>query len=264
MQPLNRNSLKQGVNAAILLTTLSTSTAFAHIQAYQWGSFDGTPGATATGLGSTPGNYGWIDGTDADWADSHKVSGAFSFTLTSAASVLLSFEGKVAGGGRAGLNPGFSLYRGSAHDISDGGADHDYSTGSILIRNLDSNGALTEGSFRSLTSWRITNDGDEEGQDASVFTYVGHAYDGSQNYGTGIIPGGDGFLDNKVSKAFHLDPGTYTAFVGGSAYATQTSNTLRGISGSITVVPIPAPFALLLSGLGFIGLFGRKQKSNLG
>jgi len=256
-----RRFFKKTLHLAILLAAMSSTTAMAHLFPVDLGTFDSTPGATGTALSSTTGNFGWIDGTDANWADTHKLA-PFSFTLTAAADVLLSFEGKVAAGGRAGLNPGFSLYLGLPH-IAPDGPDHDYSVGSELIRTTDSGGAVTEGSFRALTSWRITNDADPEALDASNFTYIGHAYDGSQDYGFGNIPGGDGLLDNKVSKTFYLEAGTYTAFVGGSNYASQSNTASRGIGGSITVVPLPAPFALLLSGLGFLGIFGRRRTTGI-
>lgn len=269
MQLLNRHPVKQSLLAAIALAALSSSTAFAHLSPNNLGSFDGTPGANGSALGSVTSNFGWIDGTDADWSDTHKLK-PFSFSLTEAADVLLSFEGKAAGGGRAGLNPGFSLYLGLPHPItSDLSADHDYSVGSELIRSTDcaatAGCSSTEGSFRALTSFRITNDADPQALDAINFTYIGHAYDGSQNYGIGIIPGGDGLLDNKVQKSFHLEAGTYSAFVGGSNYASQSAAVRSyGVSGSLTVVPLPAPFALLLSGLGFMGIFSRQRTATIG
>jgi hypothetical protein len=251
------NSLKEAIKIALLATGVSSAPAIAHISALDLGTFDGTLGANGSALSSVTGNYGWIDGTDADWADTHKLA-AFSFTLTNTTSVNLSFEGKVAGGGRAGLIPGFSLYLGLPHDSAIS-PDHDYSAGSELIRTTDSGGALTEGAFKALSDWRITNDADPQALDASNFTYIGHAYDGTQNYGTGTISDGDNLQDNKVSKTFQLDAGTYTAFVGGSNYASQTNSAGRGVGASITVVPLPAPFALLISGLSFLVVFTRQN-----
>lgn len=260
MRTLNSIPFKQALTATVLLAGLTSGTAKAHLTPISFGTFDGSP-ASATALGSAIGNFGWIDGSDADWSDSHKVA-LFSFTLTRAADVLLSFEGKAAAGGRTGLNPGFSVYQGYPHAITDDlTADHDYSEGSILIRNTDSGGAYTEGSFRALTSWRITNDADSLAQDATNFNYIGHAYDGSQNYGTGIIPGGDGLLDNKVARQFQLAAGTYSVFVGGSNYASQTNFATRGIGAAITVVPLPAPFLLFLSGLSVLRLFNIKRNT---
>ncbi|NJA04928.1 hypothetical protein HC024_04100 [Methylococcaceae bacterium WWC4] len=257
--------LKKALQSALLLGGLSSMPAMAHLYPINLGNFDGTVGASASAVSSVTGSYGWIDGTDADWSDTHKLA-PFSFTLTSAADVKLTFQAAVAGGGRGGLNPGFSLYLGHPHDTSLGFADHDFSVGSELIRSTDCAATPgctnTEGSFRALTSWRITTDSDPQAVNPSTFEYIGHAYDGSQDYGVGVISGWDGVLDNSVSKIFRLGPGTYTAFVGGSLYANQTStsaNALRGVSAGITVVPLPAPLALMASGIVFLRLAGRKS-----
>lgn len=211
-----KHSLRYALFLAGLSAGLVSAPAMAHIHPINFGTFDGTAGATSSALASVPGNFGWIDGTDADWSDTHKLS-VYQFTLIGTADIQLSFEQAVAAGGRNGLTPGFSLFSGLVHDpASSGGPDHDFSAGSILIRNTDSGGAFTEGAFRALHDWRITNESDLAVVPPSVLTYVGHAYDGSQDYGTGVIPGGDGLLDHKVTQSFHLLAGDYTVFVGGS------------------------------------------------
>lgn len=159
----------------------------------------------------------------------------------------------VALGGRNGLTPGFSLYSGLVYDpASPDRPDHDFSAGSILIRNTDSGGAFTEGVFSALHDWRITNESDPVIVPPSVFAYIGHAYDGSQDYGTGVIPGGDGLLDHKVIQSFYLVAGDYTVFVGGSDYASQfVAPKSLGISGTLSVVsavPEPESYAMLLAG----------------
>jgi hypothetical protein len=58
----------------------------AHIHPINFGTFDGTIRATSSALNSISGNFGWIDGTNADWSDTHKLS-VYQFTLTSTADI---------------------------------------------------------------------------------------------------------------------------------------------------------------------------------
>ncbi|SDW41736.1 FxDxF family PEP-CTERM protein [Nitrosomonas oligotropha] len=260
-----RHSLNYALVLAGLVAGFVSVPVKAHIFTHDFGVFDGSTGATATILSGVSGNYGWIDGTDADWGDTHKLS-VYQFTLTGAADVQLSFEQAVALGGRNGLNPGFSLYSGLVHDpASPGGPDHDFSAGSIFIRDTDSGGAVTEGAFRALHDWRITNESDPAVVPPSVLTYIGHAYDGSQDYGTGVIPGGDGLLDHKVTQTFHLAAGDYTVFAGGSDYASQLAAVKSlGVSGTLSVisaVPEPETYAMLLAGLGLVGALTRQRNT---
>ncbi len=252
----------------------------AHIVPVNFGSFDGSVAATNNGTGTgvnsgTSGNYGWIDGADGDWADSHKV-GYYAFTLTgTAADVTLTFQRKSNAFGGSGLIPGFTLYEGVAH----GGEDHDFSLGSELIRAADcaatAGCTTTEGSFRALTTFRITSDADPTGANPAVFTYIGHAYDGNNVTLPGansplydnnpyLVPGGDGVADGVVSRTFqNLAPGNYMAFVGGVAYTTQTNQAARGIGGTLTITPVPVPAAVWLFGSGLAGLVGvlRRRQS---
>jgi hypothetical protein len=91
---------------------------WAHIVPVNFGSFDGSVAATNNGTGTginsgTSGNYGWIDGADGDWADSHKV-GYYRFSLTGqAADVTLTFRGKSnAFGGGGSDSRVYPLFRG--------------------------------------------------------------------------------------------------------------------------------------------------------
>ncbi len=271
----------------VLMATLVAVTGFvsgqessAHIVPVDFGSFDGSVAATNNGTGTgvnagTSGNYGWIDGADGDWADSHKV-GYYTFSLTGqAADVTLSFRGKNNGFGGPGLTPGFTLY--SAEADYDG--DHDFSPGSILLRAADcattAGCTTTEGSFRSLASFRITNDADPTGTSPSVFTYVGHAYDGNNVTLPGansplydnnpyLVSGADGVADGVASRTFqNLAPGEYIAFVGGVNYNSQAIQAARGIGGTLTITPVPVPAAVWLFGSGLAGLVGvmRRRQS---
>ncbi len=255
---------------ALLLAGMTTLPAMAHIgyTGRNFGVFDGAPAGSALPNLSVTGNWGWIDGTDADYGDAHRVA-AFRFTLLDPANVTLSFEGQAftpdvpgATPMLGGLQPGFSLYKGLAH-VSPLKADHD---GSELSKASRPEG--TEGSFRALNDWKIGNDPDTaNGLPASLsfFKYVGHAYDGT---GAGI-DGADGVADGKVSQSFfNLPAGDYSVFVGGSDYAAQDlSNpdvlSRYGLGGSLVVTAVPEPetWAMLLAGLGLIGTMVRRRES---
>ncbi len=252
----------------------------AHIVPVNFGSFDGSVAATNNGTGTgvnagTSGNYGWIDGADGDWADSHKV-GYYTFSLTGqAADVTLTFRGKSNAFGGPGLTPGFSLYSAEAEY----NGDHDFSPGSILLRAADcaatAGCTTTEGSFRALATFRITNDADPTGTSPSVFTYLGHAYDGNNvtlpsansplyDNNPYLVSGGDGVADGVASRTFqNLQPGDYIAFVGGVNYNSQTNQATRGIGGTLTITPVPVPAAVWLFGSGLAGLVGvlRRRQS---
>jgi len=271
------SAFKKSLHLALLLAGLSSTTAMAHIIPTDFGTFDGTLAVAPIAKNSgVTGNFGWADGADADWGDTHKTT-TFTFTLTGAADVNLLIQKKVNAFGGTGLIPGFSLYQGLPH-LAPAGADHDFSVGSELIRANDCAAtpgcATTEGSFRALTSWSITNDSDPTATSPSQFTYIGSAYDGSQTIPAAnsplqdgnpyLVPGGDGTQDGTVSMLFsNLGPGSYTVFVGGSDYASQANSAARGVLATFsltpTAVPIPAAIWLFGSAFAVLGLTGRRK-----
>lgn len=257
---------------AMVLMVIASSSAMAHIgygntsaTGRDFGSFDGSTTETAIKNATTAsGNFGWVDGTDADFGDSHKVR-FYRFSLTNSANVAINVAGDSSISTSAGaLTPGFSLYSGLAHGTPEnpGAADYDFATGSFVIRaNASPN--FTEGSFRAQNTWQLTNNDDPTGSSPSTFSYIGSAYDGSQNNGNGIVAQGDGIQDSIVGKQFLLGPGNYSIAIGGSDYSTQTTNdglsaaTFTGSFGyvpSITVSPVPEPetYFMMLTGLAAV------------
>lgn len=258
---MKENRLRNTLRYALLFAGLTSVPAMAHIgyTGRDFGAFTGAVGESVTILSqAVGGNYGWIDGTDADWGDSHRVR-AYRFHLDNEADVQISFHDQVWGTAIGGINPGFSLFRGLAH-LPPLGADYDTAPGSIAIRDAVGGVGLTEGSFRALTSWSITNDNNDP---ASVFTYIGSAYDGPGiDYGPGIIPGADGLADHSVSAVFHLAAGDYTIFVGGTDYFSQSVSPRPnyGLEGTVSMVPEPETYAMFLAGLGLLGFSVRRRR----
>ena len=102
------------------LAVLASSTASAHL-GYGGRTFLNYTGATdqtMTISGQTvTGSFGWADGTDADFGDSHKLR-PFRFTLESTAYVTISVAASNNGNPslvQGSLLPGYSLYSGLAH-----------------------------------------------------------------------------------------------------------------------------------------------------
>lgn len=261
--------MNKTVQYALFVAGMASLPATAHVgySGRNFGTFDDTyASSTVTGQAVT-GNYGWIDGTDADYGDSHKLR-PYRFTLLEPTNVTIGFEqatsqvtdhlGNVSTS-QLGLIPGFSLYQGLAH-IAPINADTDSSD--ISLANRPDN---TEGSFRALTDWSIGNDpGSLNGMaipaSLSFFKYVGHAYDG-------IGYGSDGTLDSTISHTFmDLAPGDYSVFVGGADYFAQDSTnpdllSTYGVTGTLIagVVPEPESYAMLLAGLGLMGAIVRRR-----
>lgn len=242
-----RKHLPWLATAALLLTC---GTAAAHVS-YSGRDF-GTivPNAapvTITGQTVT-GNYGWADGTDADYGDSHKMR-AFRFTLAAPAYVTVSFSASTNGGTRNGsLKPGFSIYQGLAHvaPITNAPGSPDHDTSAISLAYLATLGGVAkEGCFRSLNDWRMGGDNQtgpvfnfDAADGLSTFLFKGYAVDGDSSL-FGVIPGvtGDGNADGRITKSFYLPAGDYSIFVGGANYAGQLptpDGTSYGLEGTIS------------------------------
>lgn len=255
---------------AVFLAGMASFPAMGHVgyAGRDFGTFDNTYSFSTRINQAVTGNYGWVDGTDADYGDSHKLR-AYRFTLLEPTNVKLTFEqatsevtdhlGNVSTS-QLGLLPGFSLYQGLAH-IAPMKADHD--SADISQANRPD---FAEGSFRALTDWSIGNDpGDLNGTpipaSLSFFKYIGHAYDG-----TGF--GSDDTPDGKVSHTFmNLAVGDYSVFVGGADYFAQdiTNPNLKsayGVTGSLVagIVPEPETYAMLLAGLALMGTVVRRRR----
>lgn len=264
----NRSAIGSLALSLILGGSFMSTSAMAHITPIDIGDFSlGTAVTTTERNNGVSGDKGWIDGADGDWGDTHAFA-SYSFSLVGegSADVTLALRGRSNAFGGAGLSPGFTLYEGVAHV----GGDHDFSPGSELIRIADCAATpgctTTEGSFRALTSFRITTDADPTGTDPSEFTYIGHAYNGSvtlpgansplydnQPY---LVPNGDGTATgNAVSFTFsNLTAGDYLVFAGGTNYPAVTSPA-RGMGLTLSVTPVPVPAAAWLFGSGLLGLW---------
>jgi hypothetical protein len=253
----------------LVISGMLSLPAMAHVgyTGRNFGTFDGSYALSTLSNQAVTGNYGWIDGTDADYGDAHKTL-AYRFTLLDPATVTLSFQegafqvtdhnGNVSAS-QLGLLPGFSLYQGLAH-VAPMGADYDSSD--ISKANRPEN---TEGAFRALNDWKIGNEPNLINSipaSLSLFKYVGSAYDG-----TGF--GSDGMADGKVTHTFmNLAAGDYSVFLGGSDYlAQEISNsdllTKYGVRGMLTVgvVPEPETYAMLPAGLGVMGTIVRRRNA---
>ena len=113
--------MKKTFRYALLLAGATSLPALAHVTytGRNFGTFDTTHTSSTLMDQAVPGNFGWIDGTDSDYGDSHKLR-AYRFTLTEPTTVTLSFkeatsqvtdfQGNVFTS-QLGLIPGFSLYQ---------------------------------------------------------------------------------------------------------------------------------------------------------
>jgi hypothetical protein len=240
----------RSILAWLSVSLLGAAPAFAHLTygngARDFGAFQAGVFRSQTLSSSASGNFGWADGTDDDFGDSHRMR-AFRFNLEAPTLVTIDVVGTT-----PGLFPAFSLYEGLVH-LPPAMASHDHSV--ITEQYLLSLGGVPkEGAFRALSSFTIGNDPDTVNSiPATLVTldYVGHVADGdATNYGPAPGVNGDGVADNAVTGNFLLPAGDYTLMVGGGDYATQSPGpTFPAFNFDATVTVVPEPSAALLMGI---------------
>ena len=265
-----------GFLAAALCAAATPLSAHILYTGRDFGIFDpgGSTSPVTISKNSISSNFGWADGTDSDFGDSHKLL-PFRFTLLSTGLVTLQIQGTSFISGVLNIpamaNPGFSIFKGIAH-LPPLAEDHDTSDISIAYMDETYGVGKWEGCFNALGDWSIGNDDDEDPGTPpaalSAFSYRGNAADGtSANYGTGatIIPRangttqtndlirGDGLADGSVTGTFALDAGDYTILVGGATYS-GTSTDSFGFNATLSVMAIPEPSTYALLSVGAIVL----------
>lgn len=218
------------------------------------GTFDGSGFASINNQSTYL--FGWADGTDADFADSHDVR-AFRFTLLSSGWVTLTLQANV---GAEAFLPAFSLYSGVTNAVGGSPTDGTGTDAAATNAYLATLGGTYEGAFDALHDWKVYNAAGAE----SAFTYIGNAADGtSANYGSAAGINGDGLANGYVTATYYLTAGNYSMFVGGANYAAQddalTNANTYGFTTSIQVVPEPATSLLLLTGAGAAWMFKRRR-----
>lgn len=247
--------------SAALAALVTSATASAHIGFTGTRNFDtlvlGVPETSADR--TVGGAYGWADGTDANFGDSHRET-FFRFVLSDTTDVTVSVARRDSGtqtGATGVFLPGFSLYRigtgtmptsthdgatasiayltttfgtaGVAEAFTDSNTDTYWTPGESFT-DTNGNGVWDsaglgnsgkEGSFNALGDWQIFNDAGELGD----FRYIGHAADGGAgNYGLASGINGDGLADGFVAGSFTgLQAGEYFIAVGGADYADQAN-----------------------------------------
>ena len=278
-------TMKKSLLAAIAAVSLSGAlVASAHIS-YSGRNFGSLviDGPVVSNVSQTISSaFGWADGTDADWGDSHRGR-FYRFTLTNSASVVITAQRNASGTGTPGtFLPGISLFAGWGQSASgEGGfvevvtnditnlvfraeqAAHDSAALSVSSRPLG-----TEGSFRPMTSWSIGNDDTyvTNGNPSSgiliaarlaTFTYIGHAADGvATNYGAALGVQGDGLADGSVTATFdNLPAGDYSIFIGGANYSKQVDEPgptfpTYGVNVGVRARSLPAYGAGMQDGVG--------------
>ena len=243
-------TLRYRLLSVFALATASVASAHLTYTNRDFGALSET--VTTISTQTVSGSSGWADATDADFGDSHRGR-AFRFHLHDPATIRIVVQRNALGTGP--LNtflPAFSIYAGLASGAPEQ-PPHDGAPLSIASRPLG-----TEGSTLSLADWSMGNDetynvpadplsGILFPARLSLFTYVGHAADGSSaNFGSAPGISGDGLADGFVSGTFNLDHGDYTLWVGGANYGGQLSEgpttfPTFGITVSAGINPLPVP-----------------------
>jgi hypothetical protein len=235
-------------------------------------------------FGQATGNYGWADGADSDWGDSHRVRFT-KFEITNAGGALVDinvFAASEITNPTTGavstvlgdLNPGFTLYKGTGplhsganpwmiHNlVPQSSFDWPTSGGANLAPHADDLGK--EGLFNALG-------------DVTMSTNAGVV--GTQEYLTHM-----GTLNSRVLVApnnssvsltnYLLGPGWYSVVIGGTDTFAQAYhqnddpnvnwaalNGVRGFHVDLTVQPVPVPAAVWFMGSALIGLIGIRKRN---
>lgn len=239
-----------------------------------------TPGSSASSVtfsnNRISSNFGWADGTDANFGDSHKLL-PFRFSLLSSGLVTLQIQGTSFRSGvlniAAMANPGFSIFKGIAH-LPPLAEDHDTSGISTAYMDETYGAGNWEGCFNALGNWKMGSDDGTQYSDLTSFIYSGNAADGTpSNYGSGTTVitrangtiqtndtiHGDGLADGVITGTFALDAGEYTILVGGATYS-GTSTASFGFNATLSVITIPEPSAYALVSLGAIFLIAAYRR----
>ncbi len=225
-----------------------------------FGTFSGGEAPVTITNQTVSGSFGWADGTDADFGDSHR-SRIFRFTLANTATVSITVQSIAFGTNIAGLLPGFSVYSGLAH-LSPALPDHDFSTVSQdWLASLP--GPTKEGVLNTLGDFKIGNDDGVTFADLTSFTFKGYAVDGTAaNFGSTLGIVGDGLADGTATGSFTLPAGDYSFFVGGADYVAGVGAAAPfqgyGISTTVTATPEPTTTVMLALGLATLGLRHRR------
>jgi hypothetical protein len=221
-----------------------------------FGSFTGLEPQSFTITGQTvPNNWGWADGTDADFGHSHELRFfRFSLQITTSVAITVTAQDALA------LLPAFSIYSGLAHLPAVG---LDYETDLVFQYLATLPGPAKEGAFMATGTWRMGNDNSTSVNDFSTFFYAGNAADGgASNYGTAPGVNGDGVADGTVTATFLLGPGDYTLGVGGANYFGQGLDAVAdGVT--VTVSSVPEPTTGILSAAGMLAIGTMRRRKNL-
>lgn len=248
---MKRQNLAQTILIVFIpLAILTTASAHIGYNGRNFGVFNGTGSEAPVVITNqnVTGDYGWADGTDSDFGDTHKLR-AFRFTLNNAASVTIQVSGLAFSSLTALEFPAFSLYSGLAH-LPPAAGDHDTSVISTAWMNFTFGAGTWEGVFNALGDWKIGNDDGVTFADLSSLTYLGNAADGTPlNFGSSAGINGDGVADGTVTGTFNLTAGDYSFFVGGGLAAGTAATTSYGLTSTLTVVPEPTSAYLLAAAL---------------
>lgn len=265
--------MKKIISSVLVLVGLMLgSQAYAHVSYNGRDLIDNAHSTTINGDGSTTynwngglvgGNYGWADGTDADWGDSHRIRFTkFEITNPGGANVDISVwasdavktlttdtdggTGDVAALGD--LNPAFTMYKGV---LPPSAYDWPVVNGANGTPHADD--LRKEGLFQAFENVTMSNNSGVVG----TLEYLTHV-------------GAVNSTDSSVSLlSYFLAPGMYTMAVGGASgdgiplFANAgLDNANRGFLVEMTVQPVPVPAAVWLMGSALVGLIGmRKQRA---